>query len=332
MSHHQRPVVLMTDRAWPDDAVERGVIEEAGFDFVTGPAQAPSAAEVEAVVSEHQPTAIMTCWAQVSAAAISLTRPLRIVARMGVGLDNISVGSATDRGVLVTNVPDYCVEEVSDHAVGLTLAWTRGLVQFDRGVRAGVWDPSSAKLRRLSSLTCGVIGFGRIGRRTAAKLSSLGARVVISEPNPPTDTGGLEPLGLNELLAASDVVILHAPLTARTRHLISRAELTQMRPGGLLINVSRGPLVDTDAVIAALDSGHLDAAGLDVLEGEPEVPSRLLEHPNVVVTPHVAFSSNVAVEQLRRSAADEVVRVLSGDEPRYPCNRPAATAAEGTRP
>jgi D-3-phosphoglycerate dehydrogenase / 2-oxoglutarate reductase len=231
---------------------------------------------------------------------------------MGVGLDNIDVAQASSRGVFVTNVPDYCVEEVSDHAVGLVLAWTRGLVAANREVRAGRWNPASARLRRLSTLTCGVVGYGRIGRRTAEKLRAFGARVVTSRPSP-----------LDELLATSDVVILHAPLTEATRHLIGARELALMPPGSLLINVSRGGLVDTDALAASLHAGHLGGAGLDVIESEPAVPARLLAHPAVVITPHIAFSSDTSLVELRRSAAEEVVRVLRGDTPRYPCNNPS---------
>jgi len=323
MTDDQERTVLLTDRAWPDDSIERGVLEDAGFRLVTGPPDPAPAATIEALVAEHQPAAILTCWAPVSAAAIAKTAPLRVVARMGVGLDNIAVTAATERGVLVTNVPDYCVEEVSDHAVGLVLAWTRGLVAADREVRAGRWDPAGARLRRLSTLTCGVVGFGRIGRASAAKLQALGARVVVSDPYPPPDTGGVPVLGLHELLASSDIVVLHAPLIDRTRHLIGARELALMPSGALLVNVSRGGLVDTAAVVASLQAGHLGGAGLDVLEEEPSVPAELLAHPSVVITPHIAFSSDASVAELRRSAAQEVVRVLRGEPPLYACNRPA---------
>jgi D-3-phosphoglycerate dehydrogenase len=303
--------VLLTDRAWPDDRVEREVLESAEFRLVSGEPDPADASTIDALVAEHQPAAILTCWAEVSATAIESSAALQIIARMGVGLDNIDVAEATSRGVLVTNVPDYCVEEVSDHAVGLVLAWTRGLVAANREVRAGRWDPAGAQLRRLSNLTCGVIGYGRIGRRTAEKLRAFGARVVTSRPSP-----------LDELLATSDVVILHAPLTEETRHLIGARELALMPPGSLLVNVSRGGLVDTDALAASLHAGHLGGASLDVIESEPAVPARLLAHPAVVITPHIAFSSDASLIELRRSAAEEVVRVLRGEIPRYPCNRP----------
>lgn len=314
--------VLLTDRAWPDDSIERDVLEQAGFRLVAGPAEPAPAGTIDALVAEHQPAAILTCWATVSARAIAASAPLRIVARMGVGLDNIEVPAATGRGVLVTNVPDYCVQEVSDHAVGLVLAHTRGLTTADREVRAGRWNPAGARLRRLSALTCGVVGFGRIGRATVAKLQALGVRVVISTPAPPSDTGGAPVLPLDELLATSEVVILHAPLTPQTRHLIGERELALMPPGSFLVNVSRGGLVDTTALIDSLRLGHLSGAGLDVLESEPSVPADLLTHPGVIVTPHIAFSSDASVIDLRRGAAEEVVRVLRGEPARYPCNSP----------
>jgi D-3-phosphoglycerate dehydrogenase len=252
---------------------------------------------------------------------------LRIVARLGVGLDNIAVDAATERGVWVTNVPDYCVEEVSDHAVGMVLAWTRGLAVFDREVRAGRWDPASARLRRLSTLTCGVVGYGRIGRATVRKLGAFGCRILAHDPHPPKDAPGVEMVGLEELLRRSDVVILHVPLTPGTHHIIGTEQLSLMRPGGLLVNVSRGGLVDTDAVIKALDSGHLDGAAFDVLETEPHVPAGLLDQAGALLTPHVAFSSDASVIELRRRAAEEVVRILADEAPAHACNSPRGLPA-----
>ncbi|HSV34229.1 MAG TPA: C-terminal binding protein [Ramlibacter sp.] len=318
MSH----TVLLTDYAWPDDSVERAIIEAAGMRLVSGPADPAPAAAIEALARECQPSAILTCWAQVSAAAVEAAQPLQIVARLGVGLDNIAVDRATARGVWVTNVPDYCVEEVSDHAVGFALAWTRGLVHFDREVRAGRWAPASARLRRLAELTCGIVGFGRIGRATARKLAAFGCRLLAHDPYPSAPVPGVESVGLEALMAGSDIVIVHAPLTSGTHHLIDARRLALMRPGGLLINVSRGGVVDTDAVIQALQEGRLSAAGLDVLESEPAVPDALLSQPGAMLTPHVAFSSDASLLELRRRAAQEVVRVLSGERPREPRNAP----------
>ncbi|MFF6952264.1 C-terminal binding protein [Streptomyces iakyrus] len=323
MKPPSRPgTVLLTDYAWPDDSVERSVIENAGHTLVTGPAEPSSAGAIEKLVAEHRPAGILTCWAPVSATAIGTSPDLRVVARLGVGLDNIAVDAATERGVWVTNVPDYCVEEVSDHAVGMVLAWTRGLAVFDREVRAGRWNPASARLRRLSTLTCGIVGFGRIGRATARRLGAFGCRILAHDPHPPRDAPGVEMTGLEELLRRSDVVILHVPLTPATHHIIGSEQLALMRPGGLLVNVSRGGLVDTDAVIKALDSGHLDGAAFDVLETEPDVPAGLSAQPGALLTPHVAFSSDASVIELRRRAAEEVVRILAGETPAHGCNTP----------
>ena len=326
MSDHKQDTVLITDRAWPDDSIERGVLEAAGLRVVGGPPDPASAETIEGLAADHQPAAILTCWAPVSAQAIAQSGSLRVVTRMGVGLDNIAVGAATERGVHVTNVPDYCVPEVSDHAVALVLAWTRGIVSADREVRAGCWDPAGVQLRRLSTLTCGVVGLGRIGRASAAKLRALGADVVAHDPCPPADTGGVPVVALDDLLRRSDVVVLHAPLTEATRHLIGGRELALMPPGALLVNVGRGGLVDTAALVASLQSGHLGGAGLDVLEEEPAVPAELVEHPAVVITPHIAFSSDASVAELRRSAAEDVVRVLHGEPARNPCNEPTSAS------
>ena len=314
--------VLLTDFAWPDDSIERSVIEAAGLKLVSGPATPAGAKEIEALVAAHQPAGIMTCWAEVSAAAIAASQPLKIVARLGVGLDNIAVQAATERGIWVTNVPDYCVEEVSDHAVAFALAWTRGLISFDREVRAGRWNPAGAKLKRLANLTCGIVGFGRIGRATARKLAAFGCRLLAHDPALQGEAEGVSCVALDTLLRQCDIVIVHAPLLPATHHLINGARLASMPRGGLLINVSRGGVVDTDAVTQALQSGQLSAAGLDVLESEPEVPAALVAQAGAMLTPHVAFSSDASLVELRQRAAEEVVRVLHGQAPKEPRNKP----------
>ena len=316
----QTQTVFITDYAWPDISIERDIIEGAGFKLIAGPSKPASSEAITALVVEHQPAAIMTCWAPVSAQAIASSKPLKVVARLGVGLDNIAVDAATQRGIWVTNVPDYCVEEVSDHAVGMVLTWARGLLSFDRDVKAGQWNPASAKLRRASTLTVGILGFGQIGRRTAQKLQGFRARVLGYSRHPDPSDALAEPVSLEELLSRSDVVIIHAPLTNETYHLINRDRIALMKPGALLVNVSRGAVVDTQALIEALESGHLSGAALDVLEGEPQVPAALLSLPNVLITPHVAFSSDASLTELRTSASEEVVRVLRGERPRQARN------------
>lgn len=312
--------VFVTDHAWPDLDLERAVIEGAGLRMVAGPAVPASAGEIAERVREHQPRSILTCWAPVDAHAVAASRHLVHVGRIGVGLDNIDVAACTARGVRVTNVPDYCVDEVSDHAVGFALAWTRGLVRFDRAVRAGRWDPAQARLRRLADLTVGIVGHGRIGRASARKFGVFGCRVLAHSRTPSPDPAGAERVSFDFLLAQSDIVVLHVPLTDRTRGLFDRGRIAAMKPGSLLINVSRGGVVDTAAVVQALRSGHLGGAALDVLDTEPEVPPDLLAQPGAMLTPHVAFSSDASLAELRRRAAEESVRVVTGQAPHHACN------------
>jgi D-3-phosphoglycerate dehydrogenase len=318
----RRPTVLITDYAWPDVELERAIIEEAGFELIAGPSQPAPAAEITALVAKYQPAGILTCWAPVSAEAIAASPNLRIVGRLGVGLDNIAVEEATRRGVWVTNVPDYCMEEVSDHAVGMLLALVRGITHFDREVRAGRWQPATAKLRRVSTLTCGILGFGRIGRCTARKLAGFGVRILAHTRRSTGAETGIELVSLEELLRRSDAVIVHIPLTPESKHLLDRRRLELMRRGAFLVNVSRGAVVETEALIDALRSGRLGGAALDVLEGEPEVPAALMAQPNVILTPHIAFSSDSSLTELRRWASEEVVRVLRGELPHQARNQP----------
>jgi D-3-phosphoglycerate dehydrogenase / 2-oxoglutarate reductase len=314
--------VVQTDHAWPDVEIERGIIEGAGH-VLLAPFASATAQQVIGLVDQAQPEAIMTCWAPVPAEAISRTRDLRVVARMGVGLDNIAVEQATARGAWVTNVPDYCVEEVSDHAVGLLLALARGIVHLNGQVHSGIWNPGGAQLRRVRNLSVGIIGYGRIGQRTAAKLAALTSTVLALQPRTRTPSGPVHLVDLDTILARADAIVLHVPLTSETEHLVDAAFLARMRPGSVLINVSRGAVVDTRALLVALEHGPLAAAALDVVEGEPSPAPDLLRQPNLIITPHVGFASDASVLELRTRAAEEVVRILGGQQPLFPCNAPA---------
>ncbi len=320
-------VVLLTDYAWPDTTIERDIIESAGFQFVAGPARAMPPEDIEALVAQNDPAAIMTCWAEVTAAAISSCSKLAIIARMGVGLDNIDRAAAAAANAVVTNVPDYCVEEVSDHAVGLLLCWARGIHTLDNESKAGRWNADTAHLVRVRDLTIGIVGFGRMGRRTAAKLRPFGVRMLVcSEPPLGEIDADIDIVDLTTLVSQSDVIILHLPLTPKTRDLFGESLFAKTKPGALLINVSRGGLIDNKALLDALDRGHLGGAALDVVDGEPHPPQAVIGHPKVIATPHVAFSSGASIIELRRRAAEEVVRVLRGEPAHYPCPLPASVS------
>ena len=303
--------VLVMDYAWPDLSIEAAILAEAGYELVS-------------VVDKGRPAidlvdgciAIMTCWALVPADLLQAGRDLRMVARFGVGTDNIDVAEARRLGLEVTYVPDYCMEEVSDHALALALAWFRGIVHLDRLIRTGDWDPSAARLRRMSALTVGVWGYGRIGRRTAEKFHGLGCRVLAHDPfataGPPADL-----VGLDEILAEADILSLHMP-PSPDGPAITAEILGRMKPEALLINTARGALVDNAALIAALDAGVIGGAALDVVAGEPELPPELVAHQRTILTPHVAFSSRESLVELRRRTAEDVVRVLRGEQARNP--------------
>ncbi|MGC3980265.1 MAG: C-terminal binding protein [Steroidobacteraceae bacterium] len=324
-----RGTVVLTDHPWPDVEVERPMIETAGYRLIAGPVTAGSAEDVEALVRQHDPLAIMTCWAQVSAQAIAVPSNLRIVARMGVGLDNIHIPSATARGAWVTNVPDYCVEEVSDHVVALLLSAWRGIALLDRQARLGLWQPESAPpLRRVRERCVGIIGYGHIGKRTAYKLAQgFGCRVLVNSPSLMTahaESTELQPnvfsVSLASLQREADAIVLHLPLLPGTHHLIDREFLRGCARRPWLINVSRGGLVDNVALQQALDAQWLAGAALDVIEGEPAPPVALLQRPDVIITPHIAFSSDASLLELRQRVCAEVLRVLDNQSPLHPCN------------
>ena len=319
--------VVLTDYAWPDTAIERGVLEAAGLELVAGPATAGTADEVAALVQVHDPAAIMTCWAPVSAAAVQAPSRLRIVARLGVGLDNIAVDAASARGAWVTNVPDYCVEEVSDHALALLLAHFRGVAALGRDTKALRWNPAGARLERIRDLTVGIVGFGRIGQATARKLAAFGCTVLAVDNAPIAARPGVEQVSMAVLQERSDAIVLHVPLLDSTRGLVDDDFVAGCRRQPLLVNVSRGGLVDNAALLRGLASGALRGAALDVIDGEPSPPPDILAHPAVVATPHVAFLSAASLVELRRRAAEDVVRVLNGQAPLHPCNRPPGAAA-----
>src|ERR671919_496015 len=263
-------LVAVTDHVFPDLDQERELLTQAGHELRYG-SNAATVEEVRDAVAGAD--AILNCYAPMPAEAIRALDRCVVIARYGIGLDTVDLDQATAQGILVTNVPDYCIDEVSDHALALILSLARGVTLLDRKVRSGSWTPTDARpLYRLRGRTLGLVGFGRIARAIAAKMTPLGYRIVTTDPFVPEEAvrqAGVEPMTLEELLAEADVVSIHAPLTAESTHLIGVEELALMKPGAILVNTSRGPLVDLDALRAALVEGRLGGAGLDVLEVEP---------------------------------------------------------------
>ena len=308
--------VLITDYVWPDVEVERRILSEVGAKVVVS----PSGAERDLVRLAVDVDAIMTCFAQVTPAVVRAAERCVHIARYGIGVDNIAVDVATELGIVVTNVPAFCVHEVAEHTLALLLACARKVTRYDRAIRSGRWDLQVGKpLFRLSGSTLGIVGFGKIGRALAGKAGGLGLRILVHDPYAAAAEFGdlpVEPCDLDELLRRSDFVSLHAPLTGDTRAMIGEAELRKMKPSAYLVNTSRGALIDLPALERALREGWIAGAGLDVLPQEPPpADSPLLSLDNVVLTCHAAFYSEQSLAELQSSAAREVARVLGGQLP-----------------
>src|SRR5829696_2451181 len=246
---------------------------------------------------------------------------LRVVANFAVGYDNIDLEACRDRGVIATNTPDVLTEATAELAIGLTLAAARRMSDAERDLRAGRWrgwDPAAYRGIEIWGSTVGVVGMGRIGHRYARLAHGLGAEIVYAGPSAKPDAEGelgARRLEFDELLEASDIVSLHAPATPETHHLMGARELELIGPQGVLVNTSRGPLVDSEAVAEALESGKLGAAGLDVYEGEPSVPQRLLAAPRCVLLPHIGSATVPSRDGMARAVADNVIAVLEGRDP-----------------
>jgi D-3-phosphoglycerate dehydrogenase len=267
----------------------------------------------------------LVSFAPVTAEDLDRLPALRVVSTPSVGFDHVDVRAATARGIWVCNVPDYCIEEMADHALALLLALVRGVVELDRDVRSGAWDyEATGPLRRIGDVRLGVVGFGHIGRALAARAQSLGMEVWAHDPLVPEEQiagTGARPATLDDLLRASDAISVHAPLTEQTRGLIGPKELELLPEGAFVVNVSRGALVDMEAVLAALESGSLGGAAVDVLDVEPPTPDAPAPvAPRLIVTPHAGWYSERAEEEVLRRSAEAVRDVLAGGRPANPVN------------
>jgi D-3-phosphoglycerate dehydrogenase / 2-oxoglutarate reductase len=310
-------------------ALETGLLEGLGYEVrhLSGlPAVAgPELADADAVMVTVQP---------VGDGLLASLPACQLIARVGTGLDSIDLDAAARRGILVTNVADYSVDEVSTHAITLLLAWARRLPQYLDAVRGGSWNSAgSGPIRRLRGQTLGLAGFGRIGAATAAKGLGLGLRVLAYDrfrPDAEIAAAGAQPAGWPAVLAEADYLSLHVPLTPETAGLIDAGALAVMKPSAVLINTARGGLVDEAALAEAIRSGSIAGAALDVLRHEPPAADDpLLTDPRVLVTPHTGWYSQEAQRDVVVRACEDVQRVLSGQPARSPVNTPVTTEAAG---
>ena len=320
--------VVIADSDYGDDAViERAILEPIGARVVLLQAKSEAALLEDAADCD----AIMNQYAKVGAATIAVMRRCRVIARYGIGVDIVDVQEATLAGVLVTNVRDYCTEEVADHAIALWLSLSRKLAQYDRATHRGVWRwQSGAPVHRISGRTMGIVGFGKIGKAIGSRALAFGVELLAYDPY--LSAAGVaeyraKKVDKDELLSRSDFIMMQVPMTAETRHFLGAREFSLMKPGVFLVNTGRGPTVDNCALYDALVSGRVAGAALDDPEEEPAkraswnpAQNPLFGLENVIVTPHSAYYSEQSIRLARETAAWEVRRVLSGERPKNPVN------------
>lgn len=308
---------VITDYGFNSIELERTAIEKAGHTLdartkATGPELIELVADADCVITQFAP---------ITADVIRAMRRARAIVRYGIGVDNVDLEAAKAAGIPVCNVPDYCIDEVADHTLAFVLALTRAVVPNSNLVASGKWGlaTSITSMWALKTMTVGVIGFGRIGREVARRLLAFKSRVQVFDPIAPAAAvrdAGCEPVDLETLIRSSDLITLHCPSTAQTRGMINRDALAKTKPGLLLVNVGRGDLIDSAALIDALRSGAVGGAALDVFSPEP-IPkdSPILGMNNVVLSAHIASASPSAVEKLKSSAASTAVSALRGELP-----------------
>ena len=307
--------VVLTDYVWESLDVEKKIL--AGVAELV-PLQTKKPEDFIAQAADCD--ALLNTYAGPITAEVMAKMPkCKIIARYGIGVDTIDLDAATRAGIIVTNNPTYCIEEVAEHTMALLLACARKVAFYDRMVRGGTWAvPPGKPMFRLVGSTLGLVGFGNIARQVAVRAASFGMRVLYADPFVKEGQFG-EPgrkVELNDLLKESDFVSVHPPLTSQTRKMIGDDALSRMKPGAFLINCSRGPVVDTEALVRALDARKIAGCALDTTDPEPlPDPHPLRGRENVIINPHVAWYSETAMVGLQAGAPGEVRRVLTGEWP-----------------
>jgi len=303
--------VVVTDALAADVEIERELITAAG-----GLIEVPTGSRGEILEAARDADGILNTYFALDRAAIETLGRCRIIARYGIGVDNVDVVAAAEAGIAVTNVPDYCVDEVATHALAYVLALVRRMKRSDDLVRGGQWGVGHlGSIHRMSSLTVGLVGYGKIARRLRELIAPFHCPVLVFDPYVKEVTDSEELVALPELFGRSDIVSLHCPLTDETRNIVNSSTLAQMRDGALLVNVSRGPLVVLDDLVAALQSGKLGGAGLDTFAVEPPPTETLAGVPGLIMSPHSAYFSSEAVRESREKAASQVIKALTTLEP-----------------
>lgn len=311
------PKVVITDYSFDAPDVEASVLGPLGCEL-DAQKSCKDPAKLAALVRDAD--CVLTQFAPVNAAVIGAMQKCKVIVRYGIGVDNVDLAAAAAKKIPVCNVPDYCIDEVADHALAMILDLTRRITSNACLVRSGKWGSAVGleAYRTLRDTTVGLVAFGRIGREVAIRLKAFKCKVLVFDPAVDAATikaAGCTPVSFDELLRSSDLVSLHCPSNDKTRQMINAATLAKMKRGALLVNSSRGTLVKTEDMIAALQSGQLSAAALDVTDPEPINPDNpLVKMDNVVITSHIASASPEAVRKLRAQAAGTIAMAIKGQK------------------
>ncbi|QDT96360.1 C-terminal binding protein [Gimesia aquarii] len=316
--------VLITDRAWPDCEVERKQLALVDAEVIEAP---PGADEQTLIEYATGVDAIATCWAPVTEAVIAAAPHCKTIARLGIGLDNIDVKYASSKKIPVTNVPDYCIPEVADHTIALMLASLRNVAFFHHQTKQGTYNLAAAPIpRRVSTLTIGVFGFGLTGQAVIERARAFGMNVIANNSSGNDYGTGTTMVSFSDLLEQSDVISIHAPLTDATHHQFDESAFEQMKSTALIINTSRGGLIDFSALKFAIQNEQIAGAALDVFDPEPpDLNDPFFKDERVIASPHAAFISQESLDELRQQAARQVADILVGRETTNVVN---ATAVE----
>jgi len=313
------PVIAITENIFP--TLDPALAQLKHLDPAIRMSKSTGADDILAVAKDAD--AILVTYAKLTRELITQLTRCKAIGRFGLGVDNIDLVACKEKGIAVNYVPDYCIREVSDHTMALLLALIRKIPLSNKLVQAGRWEmPAVVPIRRLEGTVLGLVGIGNIPRLVAPKAKAFGMKVIAFDPFAKPElfaAAGVDSVDFDTLLANSDYVSVHAPLTPQTRGLINGAAFAKMKKGAFIVNTARGPLIDEPALIAALDAGQVGGAALDVVAAEPLAKdSPLLGRDNVIISPHTAFYSIEALEELQTKCASDVARVLGGQKAVYP--------------
>lgn len=308
--------VLITDYGFKDINQESSLLSSAGYSMETAQCGTPE----EVIEKAGDSVGLLVQWAPVNEKVINNLKSCRVIVRYGIGVDNIDLRAAKKKGILVCNVPDYCIAEVADHTVSLALVLARQLTETHTRIRGGIWKMTPPhSMPAFSDMVFATIGYGRIAREVLSRANAFGFKKAAYDPYVDTaamQKNNVKKLSLDEIIEQADIISLHLPLTEETHHIINEKVLSRMKQGAILVNTSRGKLIDTMAITAALQAGKI-YAGLDVFETEPLRENHpILQCDNAILTSHTAWYSERSVPRLQRMAAEEMVRGLKGESVR----------------